>query len=144
MTATNGSSWRQTIFYPFAHTSHYGRGTALNLNITSPTYPDDEYGEVPFLEAVGVLDDAQENLTIFAVNRSQDEALLLDGDARAFAGFHVAEHIVLTHHNLDASNTLEQPDRVVPQPSGDAVLMEGKLSATLPVLSWNVIRLVKS
>jgi alpha-N-arabinofuranosidase len=144
MTANNGPSWRQTIFYPFAQASRYGRGTALNLNIVSPAYNDPEYGEVPFLEAVGVLDDSQENLTIFAVNRSQDEALLLNGDARAYPDFHVIEHLVLTNPDLNATNTLDHPDRVIPQPSGDAVLLESQLTATLPVLSWNVIRLVKS
>ncbi len=38
-------------------------------------------------------------------------------------------------------NTVERPEEVVPHARGDAQLAEGRLVATLPRLSWNVIRL---
>ena len=37
MTSNGGGAWRQTIFYPYMHTSIFGRGYALNpiINLTS-------------------------------------------------------------------------------------------------------------
>jgi alpha-L-arabinofuranosidase len=45
MTINAGACWRQSIYYPFAHASRFGRGVALNLNIHSPMYDDREYGK---------------------------------------------------------------------------------------------------
>ncbi len=68
----------------------------------------------------------------------------LSGDARAFAGYRVVEHITLTHPDLKATNTQDQPNRVTPKANGDATLDGGRLTATLPPASWNVIRLAKA
>jgi alpha-N-arabinofuranosidase len=65
----------------------------------------------------------------------------LEGDVRAFPGYRVMEHTTLTHSDLKATNTADQPDNVTPRANGDAKLNDGLLSATLPPASWNVIRL---
>lgn len=143
MTENGGRAWRQTIYYPFQHTSRFGRGEALDLRVQSPVYSDREFGDVPYLESVAVHDPVGETLTVFAVNRNLDQSLQIDGDARAFANYRVAEHILLTHADLKAANSADQPDHVTPRPGGDAVLEGGRLTASLPPASWNVIRLVK-
>jgi alpha-N-arabinofuranosidase len=143
MTVNNGGAWRQSIFYPFMHASHYGRGEALDVNVVSPFYEDTEFGQVPYLESVAVQDPEADTITLFAVNRSLDSDLPLDGNARDFAGYRVLEHITLTNSNLQAVNTLEQPDSVTPRSNGDARLDGGKLTAHLPKASWNVIRMGK-
>ena len=62
MTETGGPAWRQTIFWPFAQWSHYGRGRVLRAEVDSPTYEAryfdprgsiDQYFPVtaPYLEA---------------------------------------------------------------------------------------------
>ena len=38
MTETGGPAWRQTIFYPFAQMSNFGRGDVLRAIVTSDTY----------------------------------------------------------------------------------------------------------
>ena len=38
MTETGGPAWRQTIFWPFAHFSRFGRGDVLRTRITCDTY----------------------------------------------------------------------------------------------------------
>ncbi len=83
-------------------------------------------------------------MTIFAVNRGQEAALPLEGDVRGIGGYHVVEHLVLEHADPLAKNTVEQPNEVVPHNRGDADLSDGRLTATLPPLSWNVIRLANS
>lgn len=144
MTANGGPSWRQTIYHPYYHAARFGHGAALDLHFTSPVYHDDEFDAVPYLEAVATWDEAAGSLTIFAVNRNLEETLPLEGDARAFADYHVAEHITLTHPDLKAVNTQQNPHNVVPQANGDAQLDGGRLRAALPAASWNVIRLARS
>jgi alpha-N-arabinofuranosidase len=143
-TATGGRAWRQTTYYPFLHASRYGRGTVLDLQVHSPVYSHPEFDAVPLLDAVAVLDEEHEEMSLFAVNRGGDEPLRLEGDLRGVEGFRVLTHTVLEHANPLARNTLACPDEVVPHEGGDATLVDGRLIATLPRLSWNVIRLSTS
>jgi alpha-N-arabinofuranosidase len=140
-TVTSGGAWRQTTYFPFWHASQFGRGDVLNLQISGPCYASREFDEVPLLEAVATIDEERGQVALFAVNRGQDEALLLEGDLRALLGYEVVEHIVLEHDDPKAFNTLARPHQVWPHPSGDASLRDGVLTARLPKLSWNVIRL---
>ena len=141
MTKNGGPCWRQTIFYPLFHASVYGRGRALNLNVKSPVYHDDEFDAVPFIDGVATVDDENESVTIFAVNRNLEEKMTLEGDVREFADYKVVEHIILTSDDIMAGNTVENPNNVIPQSNGDATMDAGKLTATLPRVSWNVIRM---
>jgi alpha-L-arabinofuranosidase len=144
MTQNGGPAWRQTIFWPFLHASVYGRGTALNLAVESPRYNNEEFGQVPLLETVATLNNDDGSLTIFAINRAQERPLPLEGDVRSFAGYEVVEHLVLEHEDPKATNTAKHPNSVMPHKGGDAAVLEGKLTALLPPLSWNVIRLSRS
>jgi alpha-N-arabinofuranosidase len=140
-TVRGGGLWRQTIYYPLLHAAHFGRGTVLNLQIRSPTYATQQFGAVPLLDAVAVWDEAGAALTIFAVNRGQTGPLPLEGDLRGLEGYAVVEHLVLEHPDPTARNTAEHPTAVLPHARGDARMDGGRLAATLPRLSWNVIRL---
>ena len=142
-TINGGGAWRQSTFYPLLHASRFGRGTVLDLQINSATYENATFGAVPLLDAVAVWNEEREELTVFAVNRDQETPLELDGDLRGIAGYQVVEHIVLEHPNVLAINTADQPNEVVPHTNGDAKLSDGRLSATLPKLSWNTIRMAK-
>ena len=143
MTTNGGPAWRQTIFYPYLHASLYGRGTALDLHIQSPGYENKEFGTVPLLDAVATSNGEDASVTIFAVNRAQDGPLALEGDLRSLSGYRVTEHIVLENGGMKAANTVTHPDTVKPHTGGDAKMDDGKLTAQLPKLSWNVIRLAK-
>jgi alpha-L-arabinofuranosidase len=143
-TVTGGGAWRQLTFYPFLHASRYGRGIALQVNVRAAHYDDPELGPVPLLDAVAVLDPSDEALTIFAVNRDLEAALPLESTGMDLKGYRVVEHITLTHPNPKASNTLADPHQVAPRSDGDARLDAGRLTANLPKLSWNVIRLARS
>ena len=144
MTENGGRSWRQTIFYPFCHASRYGRGVALNVNVKSDVYHDAEYDAVPYIESVATMSDDQTHVTLFAVNRHLAEPVSIECDIRDFQDFKVVEHIVMTHADLKAINSADQPDTVVPDTTGDASTDNGTLSAQLPSKSWNVIRLTKN
>lgn len=140
-TVTGGGAWRHTTYFPFLHASSFGHGAVLDLQISSPSYTNPQFDAVPLLNATATLDDANEQLTIFAVNRDQQAVLPIEGDLRALPGYQVVEHIVLEHEDSKAVNTIDCPNNVVPHSRGDAAVDAGRLSAILPKLSWNVIRL---
>lgn len=141
MTRTGGPVWRQTIYWPFAHASQYGRGHALDIRVSSPTYADDRFGEIPYLDATATVDDDAGTLTVFAVNRSMDEELPLEVVLRAFDEMEIVEHLVLTAKSPEVGNDERHPDAVVPTADGRSSVEANRLKATLQPLSWNVIRL---
>lgn len=141
-TATGGGIVKQTTYFPFMHASRYGRGTALDMRVDSSSYEDPVFDAVPYVEAVGVLSEDRGDLTVFSVNRNLEEVVGLDVDLRDFSTARVVEHIALTHSDLKAVNTLEQPERVAPSALDDSVEEhEGKTCIALPPASWNVVRL---
>ncbi|NLY11438.1 MAG: alpha-N-arabinofuranosidase [Firmicutes bacterium] len=143
MTRTGGGAWRQTIYYPFLHASKYGRGYVLNVVSQSPVYETSDFSDVPVLESTAVVNEENDELTIFAVNRDQEDVLELECDLRSFPNYEVVEHIVMVHEDVKAVNTEDNPNNVVPHNNGDASVKGNKLVSYLPKLSWNVIRLAK-
>ena len=142
MTSDTGA-WRQTIFYPSMHASVYGRGTVLNTLVQAPAYESRTYGEVSFLDSVCVWNEEEEELTVFAVNKSLDEDLEISCDMRQFADYEVAEHIVLTNEDMKAVNTEMAPDCVTPVHSSASSMENGRFSSIFGKHSWNVVRLKK-
>lgn len=143
MTEDNGIVWRQTTFYPFLHASNYGRGWSLIPSIDSPKYDSTEFTDVPYLETAVVWNEESESITIFAVNRSLDDPLLLECQLRGFDHYVVQEHIVYECSDRKAGNTKDDPFKVIPHNLGSAVLEDQQITAELPKLSWNVIRLMR-
>ena len=134
MTRTGGGAWAQTIFYPFLHASCYGRGGALRTELDCPVYDAGQYGETPYLEAVAVQSEAEDEVCILAVNRCAEEPMTLTLAAEGFAGSELFEHLVLRCDDLRAVNTEQLPERVVPE------ALPPEQGAVLPPLSWNVLR----
>lgn len=140
MTSDTGA-WRQTIFYPFKYTSQYGRGTVLHTVVKTPVYESKTYGETPYLDAVLVWNEENEELTVFAVNKSLDEDMEISCDLRQFSDYRLAEHVVLSHNNMKAVNTENCPNEVMPFAGNTVRMEEGKLSGVFGKHSWNMIRL---
>ncbi|GHT94541.1 intracellular exo-alpha-(1-_5)-L-arabinofuranosidase 1 [Spirochaetia bacterium] len=144
MTEAGGAAWRQTIFFPFMHTSKYGRGTVLQGAVTSDRYDSKDYTDIPYLETVAVHNEEAGELTIFAVNRNLTEPLDLDTKAYGLEKYTLCEHITMHHADIKAVNSA-QGETVQPvsvntgkqDDNGDAIGFEVRL----PPASWNVIRL---
>ncbi len=143
MTATGGGVWRNTIFYPYMHTSIYGRGQVLQSAVKSPVYDSEDFCDVPYIETVTVYNEEKDELTMFCVNRDQEENLLVETDLRDFPEYGVVEHIVLENSDINAVNTLSNPTNVVPHKGGKTSIDSGKAISVLNKLSWNVIRFAK-
>jgi alpha-L-arabinofuranosidase len=140
MTENGGSTWAQTIFYPFMHASNYGRGVAFVPVVSCDNYDTDRLKNVPYVETIGVWNKEKNELTVFAVNRSLEESIDLEIDLRDFENAKLIEHIVLEHEDMKATNTVEDPDNVVPHNNGVTKLGEKSATATINKHSWNVVR----
>lgn len=156
-------AWRQTIFWPFALTSKYGRGVVLQAAI------EGQARELhPSLLLAAVLSEEARELRVFALNRHLREALDLEVNLSGltFASgrseedsreVHLASSlgdrdtgndcspgvrwITLRHDDLKAVNTEEDPDRVKPSLVAGAVVNRCILSAKLAPASWNLLRM---
>ena len=140
MTSDTGC-WRQTTYYPFWLTCKYGRGVVLQTLVDVPAYQNKKYGTVPFVDAVAVYNGEQEEVVVFAVNKSLSEDIQLTMPLRQFTDFRVAEHIRLHHEDLYAVNTEAAPDVVTPAACSGSSVTDGVLTAQLSAKSWNMIRL---
>ncbi|WP_406149365.1 alpha-N-arabinofuranosidase [Streptomyces sp. NBC_01012] len=141
MTEPGGPAWRQTTFFPFAQAARYGQGQVLDVRVDSPTYGTAKYGETDLLHATAVRDPETGAVTVFAVNRGQDTALPLEVALAGLDLDRVVEHLVVADADPEATNTLAEPERVVPHAAKGTELTGGTLSAVLEPLSWNMIRL---
>ncbi len=144
MTETGGRAWAQTIYYPFMHAAKYGVGDAMHIITDSPKHDTKKYTDVPYLETMVTYNEEKSEMTIFAVNRSEDEEIIAEYDMRDFEGYTVDEHIQMAGHGAKDVNTADDPYNVIPETvTGTTELDGGKLTAKLPAFSWNVIRLSK-
>ena len=143
MTRNGGGAWAQTIYWPLMQASMYGRGTALRPVVDSPVYDCRDFEAVPLLDATATLGE-DGSVTIFAVNRDATDDMELTADLRGFGNLRVAEHSVLHHDDAKAFNSETAPDTVAPKAGTSGKIDAGKLSITLPSMSWNVIRLVNA
>lgn len=141
MTSDTGI-WKQTIYYPFELISNYGRGEVLNTLVKVPSY-ESKYGDAPYLDCVITVNEEDDSLAVFMVNKDLEEAMEVSCDLRQFEGYKVKKHFVLTHSDLKAENTENNPFEVVPAENGNAVVEEGALKAVLPAKSFHAIILSK-
>lgn len=153
MTEKGGAAWRQTIFWPFAQMSRFGRGHALRAKVESPgysaTYYDprgkqDNYYPIdsaPYLKVAAIADRKTKGLNLMMLNRHLTEPLSVEVTARGFAGRSVAAAMTLHDKDLKAVNSASAPDRVVPRKLGRISLDGERIKLTLPPASWNVVSL---
>ncbi|WP_353952330.1 alpha-N-arabinofuranosidase [Knoellia sp. S7-12] len=140
LTVPGGPAWRQTIFHPFALTARHAKGVVLSVGGDIPSVATTAYGDVDQIWSTATWDRESGALTIFAVNRSRTEPCELNLDLSAFGDLAVEEHLTIHDEDHTATNTQDDPERVVPQP-GRSTLEVGHLRATLPAVSWHCIRI---
>lgn len=151
MTEKNGAAWKQSIFYPFALTSRYGRGVAMKTVNQSPAYEIEyrhnpeatpvKFTDVPSLYSSCVYNRECGEMVVFVVNRNIREEATLTLELQGFEAIEVIEQQVLRHPDLKAVNSVDaetvRPERI------NSARLEGHDTAlaTLPAASWSMIRI---
>jgi len=141
MTEKGGGAWKQTTYYPYYYASRYGRGTALRLNVNSPGYDCIHGDNVPYADISAVHDEDAGTVTFFAVNRHESETIDTEVSLAGFGAAEVIEHKLMTHPDLEAVNTAENPNEVAPVEGSGAKVDGSTLSLALPPYSYQMIRL---
>jgi alpha-L-arabinofuranosidase len=75
------------------------------------------------------------------VNRSQDGPTTVSIDIGSLGPVRLGESITLSDDDSNATNTLEQPNRVTPSPNQSARIDDNVLTVELPPISWTALRL---
>ena len=90
-----GPAWRQTTFFPFSLTARHASGTVVSLELDVPMIDTAEHGPVPAVDGVATYDAASDAVSVFLVNRSATETVVLDLALDGIGGNHIVEHVVL-------------------------------------------------
>lgn len=134
---SKGPAWKQTIFYPYAHASNFGRGTALQTEVCAPKYSCVQFEDMDSIHSVAVENDNGE-ITVFAVNRNISEDLEVEIDLRSFGDVEVIEHIQYAHENKKETNSAT--NNIAPVSYQNVACDGGIVKVAMPSISWNVIR----
>jgi len=140
---------RQSIYYPYAWALRYARGRVLDLRVEADTYPITAAGlqadfarndQVPFVDVVATLDARNGQASVLMLNRDLDgeRELVLEWDGVTPTRVLMCE--TLTGPDLTASNTFDEPRRVVPQrlePPGPGA----RMTFRLPPRSYTAVQL---
>jgi alpha-N-arabinofuranosidase len=130
-TKPGGLAWRQSIFHPFALTAAAAHGTVLRAAIESPSIGTAQFGEIPVLDAVAVVNDVDGQVAVFAVNRSPRERVHLD-----VALQHLGEPQSATVETLALGGVRLTGD--VQPPATTRVPVDGRhVALDLPAGSWS-------
>jgi len=135
-------AWRQSTFHPFALTARHARGDVLRVEARSDaTLHSPTRGDVRPVDVTATYEPESRALTVFAVNRSVTEGAVLELAIVELATYRVVEHCVMGGSHLDAVNTVDAPDRVVPVASSDHASTDRGVTVQLPPASWTMLRL---
>ncbi|MCL2285876.1 MAG: alpha-N-arabinofuranosidase [Firmicutes bacterium] len=140
MTETGGGAWRQTIFYPLMYTANNGLGTVLTPIVESPAYDCDEFSNVAYVESIAVHNEENNELVIFAVNRSEDEHAEFEIGLQGLYPKAIDEHTELSGYDVKQVNTADTA-AVVPKACLTTKLEGNKVMAVLKPFSWNMIKI---
>jgi alpha-N-arabinofuranosidase len=141
MTETGGRMWKQTIWYPFAQASAFGRGELLYASESGPMISTPRYGDLPAVESIVTREPDTGIVTVFAVNRSVADAIPLRVELKGGRPYGLTLTSRLHEDDFSAGNSADEPNRVTPSPIDDASFDGNVLESALPPVSWNVYRL---
>ena len=143
--------WKSIAHYPFAQLMQFGRGIALRTVVDCDRYDIPGYApshqfqyrshrDIDFIDTAAAFDPQTMELAVFVINRDCEQDRMIEIEAGAFEGCRLIEHIQLHSEDLQAMNTYEKPNTVLPTVNTDAVFQNGKTTAVVRKLSWNVFR----
>ncbi len=140
MTEKGGPAWAQTIYYPYYFASRFGRGTALDVVVNSPSYETPHAAKTPYVDISGVHNEADGELTFFLVNRHPTESIDSEISLQGFGDATIIDHQVMTHGDLKAVNTSANQQEVAPRRGEGAKVNGAILGISLPPYSYQMVR----
>jgi alpha-N-arabinofuranosidase len=131
---------RQTIYFPYAWALQYARGQVLDLAVEGPSHEVRDLGQVAYIDVAGTLDPRTGETCLLILNRDLNKAREMTVVWREEAPTRVLACQVLTGQDLKASNTFNEPRRVVPQELERPKVGE-RMAVQVPARSYTVIQM---
>ncbi|MDQ0877373.1 alpha-N-arabinofuranosidase [Paenibacillus sp. V4I3] len=138
-TQKGGKAIKQAIYYPFQQVSLYGRGKAIQTQIACPKFESNLYGEAPIIQSAATYNEETCSLTLFVLNCDKED-VELTMDLRSFSGVRGIEHMIMDGQDLEAKNSFDEPNKVVPRIASMIEHGDKVRNVVIPKLSWNVLR----
>lgn len=130
------SIWYQSIFYPFMQVANNGQGVALKPETDVATYKCQDQDAVPYTDSIAVYNDEKSEVVVFVENKAQEAVDF----STEFDGFDPDSIVEATQFaGYDIKQTNEDQSMQIAKHS-DNNLSDGKLTAKLAPLSWNMFR----
>lgn len=133
-TVRNGGLFKQTIYHPFHMLSKYGHGIAMKAVVDAPSY-DCEFGKLPIVEPAVVFNEEMNEIRVFVLNCSQEEDTEFDMELTGYGDKKVKRHLVLNGEDLEAKNTIDNPNNVTMK----ELEITDEKKVILPKMSWNLV-----
>ena len=133
-------AFRQSIYWPFRDMSVYGRGKVMTPIVTTANKVTKAFGEVPAVISSAVLNEEENMLTVFVLNTHKTENGECEIQMPTFGAAEMIYRTELCGADLNAKNSLENPDAVKPV---NAEIIHGEkntFTVELKPASWNVLR----
>lgn len=131
-------AWRQTIFYPFALSSEFGRGEVIDLDIDTRTENAKLFENLPMVDAVATKND--EELNVFLLNRELTDSTEISIDLKGLKIKEFIEGHLIGGGDLDLQNTSENPEAYAPSSISPETFDDDSLTINLPKVSWTLLR----
>lgn len=142
--------WKSASHYAYCQMMEYARGTSMQTVVEGetfdmPGYAIDDTSQytgkegMPYIDAASAWDQEKGRLTVFAINRSEENEYPLTLDIRGFEGYVFAGHQEMFSQDLEARNTYEEPDLIKPAEHQGGVFENGIFKTHVRPLSWNVL-----
>ena len=144
--------WKTASYYGYTQMLEYARGTSMRTVVDCETYDMPGYAiddtsqytgkeGVDYIDSAAAWDKENKRLTVFAINRNEDDGYSLDVDVSGFEGFTKVTHYEIfgDKDDPDKKSSVERQDAYAPAQNVKASLKEGICSTELKALSWNVI-----
>lgn len=142
--------WKSASHYAFMQLMEYGRGLSMQTDVESetfdlPGYAIDDTSQYTGKEGLNYIDSAtawdKENnrLTIFVINRHEENDYPLLVDVQGFEDYEFLQHFELFSDNIEYCSSFEEPNAQRPVLNTGASFEKGKLTTHIKPLSWNVL-----
>ncbi len=141
-TTPAGEAWRQTTFYPFAHTAAHRGSHVLHAVVSAPVSDTERHGEVSDLNAVvtaSQVEDDRITLTIFMVNRGL-EPLVVTLHHRSLGDFDVVDAVSIAADGFGPRHDATRAAAAQPRSIEWSVATGGTTTLRLPAESWTSVR----
>lgn len=141
--------WRAASFYAYSDLIKYAKGMSMKTAVESdtydiPGYAIDDTSQYPTKEGVTYIDSASawdkdnKRLTVFVINRSEENEYPLDIDVKGFGNYSFKHHYEMYTNDMEQKNTFEKPDTLMPKENENGSFDGGVYTAHVKPLSWNV------